>query len=973
MISRTVLTFLCLPLLAASLSAAEPPRALALRTQQVERITYFQLRLEAPADLHLPDFDTSRPFSELHRRNFARLPQLAPADGKTRAVYYRYKPGQNTLTFLGQALTDGKAKFVLLYPLAAEAEKDTLPLAKLVRSPGMAETTLEVDFAAARKVPVPAVDPDDLHLAADDLRGHWALYQASHLAVLETQVLDFNFYSFAREATSRKYGVLANPWVKRQLADPEHRLYEITTGADAIAETLQLHRLLHPEARDRGERTIDVEKLRGIEVPEQPFEKMLDGKKPAVEPLARLVPRDNYYLHFKSVRKFIEAGELFDEWGTTVNRAYEVRSRDYQLRERYEKQLCLKSTALGKALGPVLVKGLAVTGSDPFLREGSDIALLFQVTDQALFLNAVDGFLKEARATHRGELREGKDEYRKVTIESFVTPLREVSLYRASLDDVVVYANSPAGIRRIIDTHQGLLTAVAGAADFRYMRTVFALNEKEEEGFVFLSDTFIRRLVGPASRIKERRRLEALTSLQMLTNAALFHAWETGKLPADHAAALAGAGLKPADVAIPDGKVAWDAKRWLAISDVYNTLHFATPLIELPIDKVTAQEQREYGWFRDEYLKLWTGYFDPIALRLAFDAKRIRVETHILPVAGSGVYRTLAAIKAAKVPVKALPAHVAEFALPVDGQLGWVTFHVDEDVLLREVIESLIRWEADPGSNPQQEYERRFWNLPLALGLHTKQAKDFPVPDLVPQIHQFLGEGEIKKSRHKGVEIAEVPIAAEKYRQIIGFVAAAPELKEGALGAVVGLLPTKEAPRALFVATFGPSLYISPNIDAVRKLIAQSQEKKEERDREQDDEQEITMRLTLRPEKARQAAGLLFEYEDHCLTLLNNEVWNCFYKAGILAADAPEKERLATVRQFLGYLPVSPTGSDYSFDARTGEVVNRRHGSYRQPLLHRDVESDSDLGRFLDRLRSVRAELRFQDNGIRAWLTIERK
>ena len=49
---------------------------------------------------------------------------------------------------------------------------------------------------------------------------------------------------------------------------------------------------------------------------------MLAGKKPATEPLARLVPRDNYYLHFKSVRKFVEAGELFDEWGTTVTRTW---------------------------------------------------------------------------------------------------------------------------------------------------------------------------------------------------------------------------------------------------------------------------------------------------------------------------------------------------------------------------------------------------------------------------------------------------------------------------------------------------------------------------------------------------------------------------------------------------------------------------------------------------------------------------
>jgi hypothetical protein len=963
---------LALAALAAStpgLVAAEAPRLVDLRTQEVEGVNYFQIRVELPGDMRLPGFDTGKPFSEADRRKFARLPQLVPADNKTRAVYYRYKPGQPNLTFFGQALAGGQARFVLLYPLAEAAATDRLPLAELVRSPGMAAVPLEVDFTKAKQVPIPVIDPDDLHLSPDDLRGHWALYQASHFAVLETQVLDFNFYSFAREATSRKYRVLANPWVKRQLADPEHRLYEITTGADAVAETLQLHRLLHPEARDRGERILDIDRVRGITVPEQPFARMLDGKRPDVEPVARLVPRDNYYVHFRSLLKFIEAGDLIDEWGATVTRAYEVRSRDYQLRQRYEDQLCLKSTALAKALGPVLVKSMAITGSDPYLREGSDVAVIFEVADRNLFLGAADLFVREARQVHGGDLREGKDEYRKVTIERFVTPLREVSLYRAVVDDFVIYANSPAGIRRIIDTRQGLTASLADSADFRYMRTVFPLNDKDEEGFFFLSDAFIRRLVGPASRIKERRRLEALTSLQMLTNAALFHAWETRKLPADNAAALAAAGLKPVDVAVRDDKgLRWDAKRQLAISDVFNTIHFATPLIELPIDKITAQEEQEYNWFRDQYMRLWTGYFDPIALRLSLDSKRVHVQTHILPVAGNSVYRSLASLPARKMPLKPGQAPVAEFALNLDLNAAYLTFQIDEDAILRETIEFGIRWEADPGPNPQQEYERRFWKLPVAVGLHGAGDQG-----LAAAVHQTIGTGEMKQLRHKGVGITEFPIDPKRYREVIAFARAVPELKEGVLGAIIGLLPTQEPPPALYAATVDQSFYIGPNLDSIRKLITQAQARKEDRGKELATDHEITMRLTMSPEKARDSFGLLLEYEDHALSLLNNEVWNCFYQAGILSRSTPERDRLATVRKYLGYVPVSPTSSPFEFDPKLGEVLNRRHGSYRTPVLHRSVEDDSELGRLLNHLGTVRAELRFQENGIHAWVTVSRK
>jgi hypothetical protein len=832
---------------------------------------------------------------------------------------------------------------------------------------------LEVDFATARKVPVPAApDPTDLHIALDDLRGRWALYQAAHFAVLETQVLDFNFYSFAREATSRKYGVLASPWVKRQFADPEHRLYEITTGADAVGETLQLHRLLHPEARDRGERSVDIERIRAIDVPEQPFEKMLAGRRPEVEPIARLTPRDNWYVHFKSISKFIEAADLLDEWGTNITRAYEVHARDYWLKERYEKQLCLRSNVLAKTLGPAVVRSLAVTGSDPYLREGTDVTVIFQVTDKALFLAAVDGYLKEAREAHAGQLRESKDDYRNVTIESFVTPRREVSLHRAAVDKFVIYSNSPAAIRRIIDTQQGLTTSLAGSVDFQYMRTVFPVNEREEDGFLFLSDAFIRRLVGPATRIKERRRLEALTSLQMLTNAALFHAWETGKLPADHDAALAGAGLKPADVAIPDGKVlTWDPKQQLAISDVYNTSHFATPLVELPIDKVTPQEEQEYGWFRDSYLRLWTGYFDPIAMRYTLDKKRIHVETHILPVVGTPVYRSLASLPLGKMPGKAPPSTVAEVAVNIDNvnQGLRLTFHVDEDALLRAMIERLIRWEADPGENGQREYEQAFWKLPVAVGLHAPKADVPEMAQIVMFLQQYLGDGKTREIRHKGMTITEVQVSAERYTQLVGFVEGAP--KDDFFGTILSLVPTKVAPKALYAVVIDKSLYVTPNAELPKKLIDQALAKKDEN--QEALPRDINVRLTVSPENARQAAGLLFEYEDHCLSLLNNQVWNCLYQTGVLAPDAPVKDRLATARRFLGYVPVSPSGTSYERDPNTGEVVHRRHGTYRRPVLHKDVDNDSDLGRFLNQLRTIKAEMRFQDSGVHAWLTIERK
>ena len=88
-------------------------------------------------------------------------------------------------------------------------------------------------------------------------------------------------------------------------------------------------------------------------------------------------------------------------------------------------------------------------------------------------------------------------------------------------------------------------SALARSPDFRYVRTVFRRGDREEDGFAFLPDAFIRHLVAPAAKIKEKRRLEALAALSMASYGALFAGWEAGRLPADHQTMLAVSGLRP--------------------------------------------------------------------------------------------------------------------------------------------------------------------------------------------------------------------------------------------------------------------------------------------------------------------------------------------------------------------------------------------------------------------------------------------
>jgi hypothetical protein len=72
-------------------------------------------------------------------------------------------------------------------------------------------------------------------------------------------------------------------------------------------------------------------------------------------------------------------------------------------------------------------------------------------------------------------------------------------------------------------------------------------------------------------------------------------------------------------------------------------------------------------------------------------------------------------------------------------------------------------------------------------------------------------------------------------------------------------------------------------------------------------------------------------------------------------------------------VPVSPDGTAYAYDRRTDEVRNERHGSPRRPQSHASLADGAALKALLGQLRTIRADLRFREDGIHTTLTIDRR
>ena len=122
----------------------------------------------------------------------------------------------------------------------------------------------------------------------------------------------------------------------------------------------------------------------------------------------------------------------------------------------------------------------------------------------------------------------------------------------------------------------------------------------------------IRRLVGPAAKISEKRRLQCYNNLVMLNNASLFYRMEYGRSPRSLAELIEGRFVDPAKIVCPHGGAyAFDPGHDACTCSLHNRLKYLTPNIELTVLNVSQHEAAEYDRYKQRYQAFWQGMFDP--------------------------------------------------------------------------------------------------------------------------------------------------------------------------------------------------------------------------------------------------------------------------------------------------------------------------------------------------------------------------
>ena len=858
----------------------------------------------------------------------------------------------DTITVSGRYLKPGPARLTIR---SRTAKGDLLHLAfTLPAGDTTADATIRTEWAQQYQWSLWASDPN----GEDPYTQYWNL------------------------AVAPRYGLVSRYLGSRSRSRRETPdLYSVFTGAAAIQETLQLE-LLNTTPRRATEKNTPVKvvedvalsTLQGPQVQSHPFKEMLKGRTPALPPLASYIPDDQYGVFFANINKQIELADLMDEWGGNLLRQVESSAQDFKVREKVSKQLCLENSMLTRMFGDRVVADMAITGSDPFLKEGTAVTVLFTLKDAARFRKQLDKHYAEA-AKAPGAVRSefvvaGKHGM------AVVTPDLRVSSYMMMVGNLGVVSTSKAALERVLAVESKQLPALAQADDFRYMRTIFPQDAKEEDIFIYLSDAHIRNLVGPRWKIAEARRMQCSANMGLIANARLWFRTEKRREPTMKELVAGGYLGKNPPVCPEHGAYEIDAH-----GEVYCPVHNRpgklTPLNELKLTTVTPDEASQYNGFVTNYNRYWTQFFDPIGIRVKL-GQNIRVQTCILPLIENSWYDGLAAFSGRKPGVVTDSAVLPRTVISLRGHMAqdWLEKSVlgnkrayrnnlNLDWLGNEVAINLcdgqILFSADAsaagflgrevGRSSSFEgvvigYLASAMNLPTYLTVKVNDPKK--AEKSIPELFYAIGP---KNSGRD--ELSLETYTLEGYHSKPIYVA----------NFTLFLIKLR-----LYTAVVDDRLVIASRRDIITDLMDASAKGAAQKVVKHEGNMELSVyRSAFKQLEEASSLGYQEDIRHACQK-------NLPLAAILMRNLGMSPDSFASTAELLrGYQPYCPSGGKYHLDEVTGAVVCSVHGNLHNPKQPAFNDQSSPTMRLINSLDRVNARLAFTPEGLMTTVDIQRK
>ena len=188
--------------------------------------------------------------------------------------------------------------------------------------------------------------------------------------------------------------------------------------------------------------------------------------------------------------------------------------------ERFQRQLAIKESALAEILGGQVISDVALIGRDLFLDEGAAMGILFEARNPTPLSRNINSQRANAQVLHQQEgaafqtLAIGGQD-----VSLLSTPGNQLRSFYAISGKYHLVTTLRRIVQRFLETAEGQ-RSLGKAAEFADARAAMPVS-REDTVFIYLPSRFFQGLASPQYQIELRRRMRAITDIQLVQFARL--------------------------------------------------------------------------------------------------------------------------------------------------------------------------------------------------------------------------------------------------------------------------------------------------------------------------------------------------------------------------------------------------------------------------------------------------------------------
>lgn len=312
-----------------------------------------------------------------------------------------------------------------------------------------------------------------------------------------------------------------------------------------------------------------------------------------IEPIARAVPEECFYLRFGTWDNQVWMQRLLDEFGGDLGRMIQVRGFKQKIQTKFLSQLAIESSEFDNLFGGSLISDVAVIGNDTHFDDGAGVGVLLYSQSSKALKNNLSGKRKSfARAHKKEDCTIEQIQVGDVTVDFLSSPDNRYRSFYVVAGDYHLMTTSYTMAKRFLEACDGV-GSLADSKEYRFARYNMPL-EREDTVFVYMSTKFFQGLLSPQYQIELRRRNRIVTDMMMVELAQLA-ATNEGHQDLDTEGMIREGYLPVGFGSRPDGgSFHTNGENWF--DSIRGRRGFFAPILDLPIKEVTSQE---FTWFQE--------------------------------------------------------------------------------------------------------------------------------------------------------------------------------------------------------------------------------------------------------------------------------------------------------------------------------------------------------------------------------------